>query len=928
MLVDTAQGQANVAELNASLSGNEKAFQANAVAASASLTRTEQLLVVRNELKLQTAQVTAALKSENAVLVEQRALASQSASAQAQLSGSIKLQEEAILRLLVEQRQLAIATAQNNVALKGYTGALAENTAVATTNAAAQTEVAVAETEVAVASEVSTGSMVRVGVAISHLDGLAVHGGRSLGHLAEAFSTMSFGQLALIAGAAILIGYLISLFHHTEEQIKLDREQITLDLERSLAMQTGNLYTAERARVLRDTSAMTSTLTKASQELLVAIADEKDAVRGSTTVYKDAAAATDNWGLKIAILAKGMITEVKDTDAATASRLEFQKKLYEEITARINVAARTGETRAALEAEMRAVLGDTQAMRDLTAALDEGALAQARFKAGQGVIGQTRTKVAQEAAAEGVTLTHTEAVRRFNKEIAAQGAEVVKLAAETELAEKNQKAFTETHKSGGGAARSYANELVNLRKKAEESEAALLGDSFARREAAIQADIKAEREHLVINKRDRDAANAAIDRDQKARLGKLSNDRIEAEQNVMVEIAKMHIAAGEYEFQNKKQMMELDIALRSQALKKEFGDTTRTAELIDLYKRAKEEEYEKWYLEMWGKTTKEHLATERQFMDTLDAERMKRDKKVLDDFVKTETTIIKRIGEIARGLHLDLHLATPAQLEQLRRLDAQLEKMGIDVKRVDQIFGATSRSVAELEKRIKVLGDLTPAQMDKLEQKISLVRDSFASLFDAVGAGFEAMISGSESFGKAFLRSILSALGQIAASWGSFYVTLGVAELFTPGMHHAGVVHIAQGGALIALGGILAGVSGLISSSGSSSGSGGGGGGSSAATSVTSTARDRAIQPSLLDVPTSARSSYDSWVDRAFARRSDQEAINRRNALQADSGPVTLILQLSQPGTSDFLAGKKVVTLDNVRGNKAHILRQLGKGIQ
>src|SRR5882724_85868 len=97
MLVDTAQGQASVAELNASLTGNEKAFQANAVAASASLTQTEQLLVVRNELKLQTAQVTAALRSENAALVEYRAIASGSASAAAQLAGTIKAQEDAIL---------------------------------------------------------------------------------------------------------------------------------------------------------------------------------------------------------------------------------------------------------------------------------------------------------------------------------------------------------------------------------------------------------------------------------------------------------------------------------------------------------------------------------------------------------------------------------------------------------------------------------------------------------------------------------------------------------------------------------------------------------------------------------------------------------------------------------------------------------------
>lgn len=201
--------------------------------------------------------------------------------------------------------------------------------------------------------------------------------------------------------------------------------------------------------------------------------------------------------------------------------------------------------------------------------------------------------MAQEAAARGEKLSHTEAVRRFNQELEKQGSETIKLARETELARKNQEAFSETHKSAASGARAYANSLVDLRKRVEEAEGALGGDSFSRREANVAASIQAEREHLEINKRDRVAAMEALDRIEKAQIEKISQDRVEAEQRANVEIARAQIALLDNESLAKKRTMALDIQEYALARTKEFGETQKAFDLIDAFKRTREAEYVK-----------------------------------------------------------------------------------------------------------------------------------------------------------------------------------------------------------------------------------------------------------------------------------------------------------------------------------------------
>lgn len=996
MLVDTAPGQASVAELNASLTGNEKAFQANAVAASASLTQIERLLVVRNELKQQTVQVTAALRGENAALAEYRAVASQSASAAAQLSGTIKVQEDAILRLLVEQQQLTIATTRNNVALKGYSAAVTENTVAVTGNVVANQALVVAQQETAVASELSTGHMVRVGVAISHLDGLAIHGGRSISHLTEAFSAMSLGQLAVIAGAAILIGWLVQRMHAEEKLIEINQEALKLDLARAKTSEGQQNLTKDLTALLIGYQVGIKSL--AADQLKET--EAYYALAAAEKVEDEMKARGVERSLQAQLTGKLLGVTLEDQkhkyQELTEKRQKDEESLHKTIEALVQFARESNQSTAQILAAARAYGVAGKALADLTVELTGATLAQRRLnavieaqKAPQVDYTKTREGVLplQESVKSGMSEAAAAGVKRYDDQVRANSKSLGELSsavknhtiamsdlnAETQQAVRRHEQLTEKHHAAAGGAKAYANELVNLTKKAEDAEAALLGDSFARREAAIQADIKSEREHLVINKRDRDAANAAIDREQKARLEKLSNDRVEAEQSVMVEIAKINIEGNESVIGRRLQSAQLEIALRVAALKKDFGDTAQTQDLIVLYRQAKEAEYARWFLDLTTKNEKARKDAEFQMMDEVQAERLRRDKKVLDEAVRLAKN--RAAAEQAVGGQIGGTLVSPASAAQVAGLTKQIQQLGPAfleagkdanvVKRafdqVDKLFGFVGKDAHTLALQLKALelygkGDAFGGLKMSLKALGSeLIHGGTLAMgfADTLANAFSQSLGNSNNFirsmGASLVQGMTAIIGQTLQQLGMRLIAHGITDIlignainsdpFTFGMGFpmiaAGHAEIAQGIIFGAAGGIVSGlgqaaankINPQTGSSASSSASVTGG--SSSSTSAASpAARDRVVQPALLDVATSPRSAYDSWVDRAFGdnrRRADQEAINQRNSLQADSGPVTIELHLSADEALDLLMkGKGVVRLDNLGTHKQRIRRALG----
>lgn len=732
------------------------------------------------------------------------------------------------------------ATKAASVATAGKAAANETVTVSALEAARAEQAHALAEIESTAATDASSNAWLRKTNMINTGQGPL----RGYDALVQAIARSMGGiPIAAAVGIPVVLALAQAFFKLNDEKekaIKLDQEQIDLDVRRHAALNTGTLFTREYANVLRDKTAIDVMAKKAGEDLLIAQANENDAVRGSSSAYKESAAANDNLQQKIATYVIGLFHSVKGQTEATAARLEATKVTGEHVLAQIRLAAETGKTGAALIAE-RIAAGDTKvAIELLTDAVNRGAYAQERYRAGQGVIGDLRAKVAQEAAAAGVTLTHAEAQRRFTAALEARGAETVKLGQETVLTEKNLKAFNDEHHRGAGAARAQALAENALTRELRDAQAALVGDDFAARAKKIDNDIAAERESLRIKKHLNAQASADLVSLEAARIEKVNQDRAFAEQRFQDDLRQIKIRGISDDYDRERATIEFQLEKKAEALIKEFGISRNTTDKILAYRRAGEEELARWMID---RTIKLNADLDKIAMAMFKQEGADLEKQTMARFT-TEAEQFKRHQSDMDALikQFERRSGTGGGVIDISKVDTavrSLHKLGMEARDVDKVFGTTSRSVAELTARIEALGDQSPEQIQKLADKIHVVQQGFMLAFNAIAAGFQAAISGSQSFGSALLASVLSALGQIAAAWGSFYVTLGVAELFTPGMHHAGVVHILQGGLLIAMGGVLAGVAGLInSSSSSSSGAGAGssaasGAGSSAATGTT-----------------------------------------------------------------------------------------------
>lgn len=982
MIVDAAQGKAEVAGLNSELAGNVTAFQASATSATSANASIQQLLLTKNRLMIETSAVGASIKAENAELARLQGLAAASATGQKQFGSAIAESEQKLLALLVTQRELAVSTAENNAALKQSSSATLQKATADQAAAAAAAEHAAAQAALGVESDASAGKIIKVGVAVDKLSGVAIPGGKAIGTLAGAFSALSLGQLAVIAGGALLIGYMISLLRHKEEQIKIDQDQIALDVRRHDLLNTGNLFTREYANVLRDLNAVSVSMKGASQALALAQATENDAVRGSTSAYKEAAANTSEMGQKLLLYTMQLFSSVKTQQEATAERLEATKRMGEEITARIRLAAEMGQTAAALIAERRAA-GDTQtAIELLTTALDNGALAQARFRAGQGIKGEIRQQVSQEAADAGLVLNHAEAERRYTEALKGRGEATVKLAEAAEIAAKNMKAFDhEEHAkkahSHAGALRAVANELVNLKARAEDAESALAGDAFGKREERIATAMQREISHLEINKRDQVAAIEYVGRIQSAEIAKVAQDRTAAEQAVMVEIARMHIEAGDNEIQKHRQLLDLDVALRSLALRKEFGDTTQATDLITLYKRAKEEQFEKWYLDLWSKADAQRLADEKQMMDTLAEVRLKRDQETLHRAVKLYKDITAATSAVSGSRFQPANSAETAYILRLMsQLGPQFKEVAKDAtlvknafSEVDRMFGFVGRDARTLSLQLRALtaygkGDTFSGLRLSLKalgsEMISsgvLATNMAQSLFDAFSSSLTQGGNFVRALGANLVGGITAVVGQMLLQNGILLIADGIKNVLIanglnalfPGagaaLLAAGHAEIIQGIIFGAAGGVVASggaaIAGVIRGNGNQSSAAGAaaGAGAGAATGVsaaTPTNASRQTGPTVINVAGASHSasvdSYHAWLERAFGdrrdlavQRSNREAVMQREQMQQESGPVTIVVQLGESGAEKFLTklmdGQGRLTLEGAIGKDKRRLR-------
>jgi hypothetical protein len=578
-----------------------------------------------------------------------------------------------------------------------------------------------------------------------------------------------------------------------------------------------------------------------------------------------------------------------------------------------------------------------------------------------------RDQMRETAAATGATEKETlQLYNTYKNNLNPQQRELIGL---LERSERNQKAFSASQRGGGGAARAYANELVNLIKQAEQSEAALLGDSFARREAQILATTKAQREHLEINKRDKVAALAAIDRIERAQLAKVEQDRVLAEQRIDDQIRQMRIQGIVDEYDRQKALSDFKFEQERQRIEKEFGISFRTLGLIIRAKMAAEEEFARWFINKQKQANDEAMRDAirvyRQTMDARQEEINRGFDREADAFERQQDRIrnlLKKFGDspVARGG------ARLIDINEIEQIDRMMQRLGVNINDVSDFFGFASRNARIFLLQLRAIEAFQKGQtLNGLLLSIKAIglelihSGELAFVFaDALSTAFERAVAGSQSFTDALKAAFLNALADIAASFGRLAIAMGTAMLFIPGMGGKGAALIAAGVALMVLAGVLRGLASRIGQNQAQQGAGGagagGGGGASAggraggdpkpivvdlASSQVLDRHSRALenftagvnrgtgnearirelderirQLRVLQHSAFYRPAADILLSRAIAEREQLLSSVNVTTIASRRGGDSFTIQLDGPTTQRLMEGGKV-TLDDLRGN-------------
>jgi hypothetical protein len=455
-----------------------------------------------------------------------------------------------------------------------------------------------------------------------------------------------------------------------------------------------------------------------------------------------------------------------------------------------------------------------------------------------------------------------DAQRIYNEQLRALEPEMQKGIKQQQDAAEVTFNHAKAHHSGAAAARAYSNELINLRKAAEEAEAALLADSFAQRQARIEADIKAEREHLQINKRDREAALDELTRKYVAQSQKVRNDELEAERSLRREISRLAIQADQDERRRKQALLNFDLADAEREITQKFGMTQRAQILIDEKQRSLILAFNNWD----EKESRAHWVRQRQARE-----------------------------EEERKFYLNQDkLAREARSNRPGRAAVEADvfaKQAADVDRVTRAFGFASRSEENFRRQLGALdrfnkGDFfggLKASMHAIaeemrqsqsagEQWSDFLTSAVNQLGSNIESGFEGIINGTQTFGQLMKKLMFDLIASIAEQWGAYYLAIGIADLFwNPAQ---GAAELAAGAALLALAGVLHGLSGAAGNRASAASSSGG-----AAASGSPAASRPAIQPTTLSVPSGRNQSIQ------FDARDTKELVKR---LLADNEVITV----------------------------------------
>lgn len=240
-------------------------------------------------------------------------------------------------------------------------------------------------------------------------------------------------------------------------------------------MNTGTLFTQQYATVLHDINAVNAQVKTTTEALLVARAEEADAIKKSSTAASDYAATTSDLQTKIAAYVVSLFSQVKGETEATAARIAASKAMAEAVELEIRAAAASGKTIEQLIAERQASGATAAELGLLASAWGTATAARATYESGRTALSTLKLELAQAAASRGEVLQGAKAITTLKNAIASLPPEQRKLVEQSQLTEKSLRELNKTTEAHGATARGAVPHVKALTQALSEQEKMIKG---------------------------------------------------------------------------------------------------------------------------------------------------------------------------------------------------------------------------------------------------------------------------------------------------------------------------------------------------------------------------------------------------------------------------------------------------------------------
>lgn len=608
----------------------------------------------------------------------------------------------------------------------------------------------------------------------------------------RAFGGIQLGFAVAIGLAAALLPKIISLIRAKEEQIKIDKEQITTDL----LIEKGSERTT---RVAADMTAAFRILRAEKEVYIKTTKDLTDRLHVLETQGSATSIMVGQGGetyVRVVKNAEDLQHEVAKLNAEIGKQEEVLGPALETIRRHQEATHETTEETIRWAVATHKIAAEdipfmTEQLNRAVPVLDEFSkklndLAVPKFDAATSLPGINSLQAAVEATFQ---LARDQGITDWAQQV--------------KFATPALKALDDALKHYGGTVEGY-NKLLAQNENGMRAAIALMkeqtkafDENFNKRKAqdvGPQLEMEALKAEARLREDDLGLRMSIIHREFDLRREKLKEDGQATKENFQ-NLELMELIATKELLVELKKRADATVEHYAQLSAERAKDLTRQREF-----RIKE-------LAEWG----EHYVKQRQ-------SREEQEKKFFENQAKIEFT--------ARS---DREGRKETQADALR---AQSDEL----KRVREAFGQTSIAARTFDEMLKNIAEDGQAGFKGISASISgLASELFSvanianAVGNAIGSAFEAAISGTESFGHSLTKAVLTFIATIAQQFGAMFILIG-SGLIWLGWPGGGAL-IGYGIALEALAGVLRGLANNIgksnaapSAAGAATASGGGGG--------------------------------------------------------------------------------------------------------